>query len=85
MSYDTDNAILSLGIYWDGSNTLSFYMNKVATGENPGHMKLVKTITKYHKLLYIQPIINELEHSSIVSESKKIINEETKSPHVENI
>jgi hypothetical protein len=44
--YSNDNDILSLGIYWDGSNTLSFYMNKVATGENPGHMKLVKTITK---------------------------------------
>ena len=46
MSYDTDNAILSLGIYWDGDNKLQFYANKVATGQNPGHMKLVKTVLK---------------------------------------
>ena len=41
--YDTDNDILSLGIYWDGISKLIFYMNKVKDGENPGHMKEVLT------------------------------------------
>ena len=61
-------------------NNLFTYLrnNKIIINE-----KLI--LKYYHKLLYIQPIINELEHSSIVSESKKIINEETKSTHVENI
>ena len=61
-------------------NNLFTYLrnNKIIINE-----KLI--LKYYHKLLYIQPIINELEHSSIVSESKKIINVERKSVHVENI
>ena len=42
-TYDSDKAVVTYGIHWDGVDKIKFYANKVASGETPGDMELVHT------------------------------------------
>jgi len=44
-TYDADASVLTMGIHWDGAGNIKFYLNKVATGTEPGNMALVHTYT----------------------------------------
>lgn len=45
LNYDSDNNILTLGIYWDGNTTLYFYGNSRATASSISNMSLLYTHT----------------------------------------
>jgi hypothetical protein len=42
-TYDSDKAVVTYGIHWDGVDKIKFYANKVASGETPGDMELIHT------------------------------------------
>ena len=42
-TYDADLSVVSYGIYWDGTDSIKFYANKVATTVTPGEMSLIHT------------------------------------------
>ena len=45
ITYNQDNSIITLGIYWDGSSNIYFYGNSRATGSNISNMSLIYTHT----------------------------------------